>query len=87
MESDLSKYSDRSLPDCQPVAVMKSISAEGYCKTCENYLCKDCYNVHILPNPIKHHVLLDNTNTRTSVVQGKPVYTFFRQYMFLNYPT
>jgi hypothetical protein len=40
----------------------QSLSVEGYCVDCEEYLCKDCYNVHCRPSLTRHHVLKEKDN-------------------------
>lgn len=32
--------------------------AVGYCQTCAEYLCKTCFDVHLVPKPSRNHVLL-----------------------------
>ena len=60
---DLPKSSDRELPPhCQPCSNEgKRITAHGYCQTCEEYLCEQCFKVHTIPSPLKYHVLLDKS--------------------------
>ncbi|XP_060591883.1 E3 ubiquitin-protein ligase TRIM71-like [Ruditapes philippinarum] len=33
--------------------------AKGFCQTCTEYLCVDCYKCHCKPTPTKNHILLD----------------------------
>ncbi|XP_060575188.1 uncharacterized protein LOC132732725 [Ruditapes philippinarum] len=40
----------------------QSLSVEGYCVDCEEYLCKDCYKVHCRPSITRHHVLKGKDN-------------------------
>lgn len=38
------------------------ISAEGFCTTCGDFLCADCFEVHTIPRPSRNHILLDKAN-------------------------
>ena len=33
--------------------------AVGFCSDCKDYLCQKCYDTHLRPRPMRHHVLLD----------------------------
>jgi hypothetical protein len=50
----------------------QSLSVEGYCVDCEEYLCKDCYKVHCRPSITRHHVLEGKDNMPKEKV-SKPV--------------
>lgn len=45
---------------CLPCEVDgKHIPADGFCESCDHYLCTDCFRAHTVPLPCKNHRLLD----------------------------
>lgn len=53
---------DASALYCQPCQPdNKHVPAHGYCQTCKEHLCDECYRTHRRPAPLRNHVLLDRS--------------------------
>lgn len=51
----------------------KNVPAVGFCNTCEDYLCENCFKVHKIPRPCKNHILLQMANMpQFSMERRKP---------------
>lgn len=72
LDPDHLKSSDeKPLTYCQPCqSDGKRLPAEGYCKTCGEYLCKECFSIHTKPSPLKHHVLLGKSSLQQHSSSG-----------------
>lgn len=40
----------------------KHVSAVGFCKTCDDYMCVKCLQIHMIPRPSRNHILLDKAH-------------------------
>ncbi|XP_060566020.1 uncharacterized protein LOC132725051 [Ruditapes philippinarum] len=47
------------------------VEATGFCVTCQEFLCRECFNFHKKTKVLKHHELLDGGN----MPRGSPPYT------------
>lgn len=66
---------DESQIYCEPCQSADDICvlAEGFCQTCEEYLCHNCFKYHRLPTPSKHHVLLEMSQVSRQPVRQQKV--------------
>ena len=71
-DRDVSLSSDQWPPDCHPCSSDgKRIQAEGYCETCNDFLCETCYKAHTIPKGYRHHVLLDKSSMPHSAAESQ----------------
>ena len=62
-DMDLPKSSEQESPPVCQLCITDGvhIEAEGYCQTCEEFLCETCYKSHTKPRPCRNHVLLNKS--------------------------